>query len=407
MINDEYIVEFLSKYDFDVRKTGTARWIDQKCTPDVVNVIADCITDYLKNKGKDSRFRIRDIWRYSYSEEIIEMYFNKPKPSHRAAENEYDKFFSQPIKLLAYSQVLNENKQGRGYVYTINDFDLLEYISFKDKNAFKFLYFYITQVLKDSDIIYDFHRFFQNQDNNAYEDLKDNFFLFNKEYTKINGKTESNRIFTKVINPLAYFNRKKGTNHGRLSRDIISYSELLYNQLNFRDIYSRKPKGITRKEWRRRQEGEIPSIQIDLHKSVRAMNFLKKYNLENRNGCSEVLKGKYVGRGTQMHHIFPKADFPEISYLKENIVALSPNQHYLCAHPNNDTHRISESYRKVILEEKLERINENITDQKIDTIYSYNLFVEILNEGFNKDYETNYNDYTTAKSILRECYAEI
>ena len=162
---------------------------------------------------------------------------------------------------------------------------------------------------------------------------------------------------------------------------------MLYNQKNFRDIYSNKPKGITRKEWRRRQDGEIPSIQIDLHKSLRAMQFLRKYNVEYRNGCTEVCKGKYIAKGTQMHHIFPRADFPEISFLKENIVALSPNQHFLCAHPDNDTHRINESYRKVILEEKLERIHENITDQRIETIYSYNTYVEVLNEGFNKDYE--------------------
>ena len=182
---------------------------------------------------------------------------------------------------------------------------------------------------------------------------------------------------------------------------------MLYNQKNFRDIYSNKPKGITRKEWRRRQDGEIPSIQIDLHKSLRAMQFLRKYNVEYRNGCTEVCKGKYIAKGTQMHHIFPRADFPEISFLKENIVALSPNQHFLCAHPDNDTHRINESYRKVILEEKLERIHENITDQRIETIYSYNTYVEVLNEGFNKDYEIEHNDYLTAKSILRECYAEI
>lgn len=407
MINDEYIENFLSRYDYDVRKSGNARWIDQKCTPDVVNVIADCIVNYSYKKGRNVKFRIKDIWRYPYSEEIIEIYFNKPKPSSKAAENEFDKFFSQPIKLLAYSQILNETKKGRGYIYSINDFDLLEYISFNDKNAFKFLYYYITEVLTDCDLIYDFNQFFGIQTKNSYEELKDSFFLFNKGNTKINGKTESNRIFTKVINPLAYHNKKYGTNKGRLSKDIITYTDLLYNQKNFRDIYSNKPKGITRKEWRRRQDGEIPSIQIDLHKSIRAMQFLRKYNTEYRNGCTEVCKGKYIAKGTQMHHIFPRSDFPEISFLKENIVALSPNQHFLCAHPDNDTHKINESYRKVILEEKLERIHENITDQRIETIYSYNTYVEVLNEGFNKNYETEFNDYLTAKSILRECYAEI
>lgn len=407
MIDEEYVVKFLSKYDYDVRKTGNARWIDQKCTPDVINVIADCIIHYLNNKGINSYFRVKDIWNYKYSEDTIEMYFNKPKPSSRSAENEYDKFFSQPIKLLSYSNVLNESKQGRSYKYTINDYELLEFISFSDRNAYKFLYNYITHVLDDSDLLDNFNQFYGIQTKMEYENLKDTFFIFNFNNTKINGKTESNRIFTKVINPLAYANHKRGTKQGRLSNDLISYSELLYNQKNFRDIYSNKPKGITRKEWRKKQNGEIPSIQIDLHKSLRAMNFLRKYNQEYRDGCTEVLKGKYVAKGTQMHHIFPKSEFPEISFLKENIIALSPNQHLLCAHPDNDTHRINESYRKLILKEKLERITENITDQRIETIYSYNSFVEVLNEGFNKDYETKGNDYITSKSILRECYAEI
>ena len=407
MIDDEYIVRFLSKYDYDVRKTNTARWIDQKCTPDVMNVIADCIVYYLRDKGEKSRFTVRNIWDYAYSEEIIEMYFNKPKPSDKKAENEYDKFFAQPITLLGYSHVLNASKQCRKNIYTINDFDLLEYMSFNDRNAFKFLYYYIKQVLYDSCILDDFENFFTFQTKRDYDILKRKFFEFNLENTKIKGMTESNRIFTKVINPLAYYNKKLGTKRGRISKDIINYSELLYNQKNFRDIYSNKPKGITRKEWRNRQEGEIPSIQIDLHKALRAMNFLRKYNEEYRNGCTEVLKGKYIAPGTQMHHIFPKSEYPEISFVKENIIALSPNQHYLCAHPMNHTDKINEEYRKVILEEKLERIHENIIDRNIDTIYSYNSFVDVLNEGFNKDYEPKYHDYVSSKSILRECLAEI
>lgn len=38
-----HIDDFLSKYNLDVRKTGDARFMDQKCTPDVVCFIADCI----------------------------------------------------------------------------------------------------------------------------------------------------------------------------------------------------------------------------------------------------------------------------------------------------------------------------------------------------------------------------
>lgn len=37
------ITKFLNKYDMDVRKSHDARFMDQKCTPDVVCFIADCL----------------------------------------------------------------------------------------------------------------------------------------------------------------------------------------------------------------------------------------------------------------------------------------------------------------------------------------------------------------------------
>jgi len=407
MINDKDIVKFLSNYDLDVRKAKTARWLDQKCTPDVVNVNADFIVNYINENGEDTVFTRNDIWFYDYSEKMILMYYNKPRPTDKKAKNEYDKFFAHPIQTFAYCNILDENKERRPYRYTVNEKELLEYISVNEKHATNFLYYYILQILEDSEIIDDFDQFFENQTRDEYNKVKDKFFSFTINNTKINGRTETNRIFTKVINTLAFVKNKRGTKQGRLSRDVITFNDLVYNRKNFRDIYSNKPKGITRKEWARQQDVEMNILCVELHKSDKEMNFLKKYNLEYRGGCTEVCKGKHIAKATQMHHIFPKSEFPEISFLRENIVALSPSQHYLCAHPNNDTHRINESYRKVILEEKLERINENITDQNIETIYSFDSYVEVLNEGFNKDFETRYNNYSNAKSILKECYEDI
>lgn len=408
MITDDYIVEFLSEYDLDVRKAQTARWLDQKCTPDVVNVVADCIMQYLIENGDDIKFTIKDIWYSEYSENIILMYYRKPKPTDESAKNEYDKYFSQPIKLFSYARILDEDTNRRPYIYTVKNKDLLEYISVNEKHATNFLYRYMLKILEDSDILEDFNHFFENQSKEEYYKIKEKFFHFTVTNTRINKKTETNRIFTKLINILAFFNNKLGSNSGRLSKDVITYNDLVYNQKNFRDIYSNKPKGTSRKKWRQQQEDEIPTaVDIDLHKSTKEMNFLRKYNVEYRDGKSEVLKGKHIAEGTQMHHIFPKNDFSEISFLRENIVALSPNQHFLCAHPHNHTDKINKSYQKLILEEKLERIKENIINPHIETIYSYDLYVDVLNEGFNKDFENKDNDYLNSKSILRECYEDI
>lgn len=43
MFNDKNLDSFLDQFNYDIRISGNARWIDQKCTPDVVCIIADCI----------------------------------------------------------------------------------------------------------------------------------------------------------------------------------------------------------------------------------------------------------------------------------------------------------------------------------------------------------------------------
>lgn len=43
MLTQQDIIEFCNQYDYDIRKSGNGRWIDQKCAADVVTVVADCI----------------------------------------------------------------------------------------------------------------------------------------------------------------------------------------------------------------------------------------------------------------------------------------------------------------------------------------------------------------------------
>lgn len=398
------IDKFLEKKDYDIRKSGNARWIDQKCTPDVINVIADCVLNYYEQNG-DIEFTSRDIWESEYSGEVIELYFNKPHPKDPSTNNEYDKFFAQPLELLSYSDILNKEKKGNRNYYTINNLKLLEYISLTDKNTYTFLVKYIEKVLEDSNIIEPFDLFFEHQNKSNYNFLKRSFSKFIISNTKINKETEVNRIFIKVINPLACFNKKLGTRRGTISNEIIYYSDLLYNSLNFRDIYADKPKGISRKNWRKQQE-EKPSINIDLHKSNKAVKFLHKFNEKNRDGYTEVYD-KHEGLGTQMHHIFPKNEFKEISYFYENIISLTPTQHLTYAHPKNNTNLINIKYQKFILEEKATRIQENITNNNIETIYSFDRLIEVLNEGFNKNYEEKDNNYKNSLSIIKECYENI
>lgn len=110
IVNDDELNEFLSKRNYDVRKSGNARWIDQKCTPDVVSIIADCISSF-SEETKSLEFTSRDIWYSKYAQENVQGIFKKPATNNSKAKNEYDKFFQQPMELLSYSGVLSKIKR--------------------------------------------------------------------------------------------------------------------------------------------------------------------------------------------------------------------------------------------------------------------------------------------------------
>lgn len=46
----EVINKYLSKFDLDVRKSHDARYVDQKCTPDIVCFMADCVMNMVATK---------------------------------------------------------------------------------------------------------------------------------------------------------------------------------------------------------------------------------------------------------------------------------------------------------------------------------------------------------------------
>ena len=66
--------KFLNHFDYDVRKTRDARWIDQKCTYDVMSIISDCILEYVDSTSI-TEFTVSDIWHSNYAREnVIEIF---------------------------------------------------------------------------------------------------------------------------------------------------------------------------------------------------------------------------------------------------------------------------------------------------------------------------------------------
>ena len=320
MITEQSIIDFITPFDYDIRESHNGRWIDQKCTPDVLSFIADCIY-YYASENPEKEFCTQDIWFSEYAVQNTESVFKKPSPKQNAAKNEYDKFFQQPMKLLANAQILIERKDGLKNIYKVNNLEILEYIALSERNALKFLYRYIEKVLRDSELFYDFETFFQNQknieDNNdkmqlAYTQLKQKFYDFTHSYTFIKKDLECGRIFTKVINPLAYFYNAYGTQGGHISSDRITYDVLMYNRNNFRDIYANKPKGVTRKVYASEHPIEINEKYYD-YQSSKAKRFLRIFNDQYRNGVTEHLEKAHLkDKAIHIHHIFPKALYPEI-----------------------------------------------------------------------------------------------
>lgn len=152
MLTQQAIIDFCNQYDYDIRKSHNGRWIDQKCAADVVTVIADCIYNYAL-EDDDGIFTTADIWHYKYAVENVEAIFKKPGVENEAARSEYDKFFQQPMEMLANARILTKTKQGNRNFYRVNNFEVLEYIALRERNALFFLkaYGYILSLINDYD----------------------------------------------------------------------------------------------------------------------------------------------------------------------------------------------------------------------------------------------------------------
>ncbi len=384
------IIKYLDKYNFDIRVSKDARFMDQKVTPDVLCIIADCIINYIDNTS-NKEFTSSGIWKYDYSNENVMDIFGKTNVNNPKAKNEYDKFFQQPLKALSYAKILNERKVGNTIYFSIENYKILEYISYKEKHSLEFLNIYLEKVLKDSEIWYMFDKFFNDNTKDNFDILKSKYENFIIKNTPINGKTEVRRIFTKIINPLSFMRKKHGTKKGRFSKDIISRDELMYNRKNWRDLS--KKKAETREEFEMRIEIEKDKqnayVKYTLNK---AKNIIKKLHFPE----SEIQDEFFVGDARDIHHIFMKSQYPEISTYIENLILLTPTQHFTKAHPN-DTNIINKDYQLLCLLAKSDSI------EKYNYIYSKEDFLYVLKIGLKQNFSNNI-EFGELKTKLVELY---
>ena len=76
---------------------------------------------------------------------------------------------------------------------------------------------------------------------------------------------------------------------------------------------------------------------------------MRNYNDKIYFGESEVFDENERVKATQVHHIFPQSEFPKIADYLENLIVLTPNQHFSMAHPDNKTRYIDRDFQYICL----------------------------------------------------------
>lgn len=374
-VDEKYIKDFVNKHDYDVRKSHNARFTDQKCIPDVVCAVAECIIGYI---GDDMsiNFSKDDIWHSEYANRLLSECFSKPDTENETMSSEYDKFFAQPMKMLASAGVLSEEKVKGVNMYQVLEYGILAFISIREKNALIFLDDYLSKVMSDSGCMPYFDDFFASQDKESFEALRDKLALLYKRHTPVKGGYEPPRIYNKIINIMAFHRRKKGSIRGFLSSNPLTIDEIRYNRVNWRDV--EKPKGMSRQEYATQVGNDVENYSGYYGRAVdQAKKFVR--GLER---YSEVHHyPSYVA--TDAHHIFMKSEFPDLADMPENIIALTGTEHYSYAHPNRNTQRTDPNYQMVCLLSKLDSIERNFQSGNDD--YSLSDFTIVLNKGLDTD----------------------
>ena len=358
------IANHLNKYDFDVRKTHDARFVDQKCTPDIVCFIADCVINMVATKPV---FAINDIWETQYFIANVRVIFNKPWANDRNAYNEYNKVLSQPLKLLAYAKVLNVDNGTGTLTFSVNNEELLDYISRKDRNAYVFLYHFFRKVLSDSGFI----RFMEDyrEGRMTKEEVYERYIRLIRGNTHSQSILDIKRMFHKVFNVYAAEHGLRG----RSGKNTRCYSDLMYNRVNWRDMD--KDKTVTRQETLNEIESDEKQRAINAYYVQKAIALVRKLHTS-----SEVHDQWGMGEATQVHHIFPKSMFPQIAHYIENLILLTATQHFSKAHPSNSTQIVDRDYQIVCLLAKADTIEKSLR-MVGEKYYRKESFVYVLNVG--------------------------
>ena len=382
------ITSHLEQLDLDIRKSHNARYFDQKTKSDVVELLARCILELIKNDSQKI-FTNRDIWKMEIFENEANEYFNKPKPSDSGAGSEYNKFISQPVLLFLYSGLLSGKKEGTTWHYQCKNMDLLLYISKRPQFAGRFLAEYYEKIFRKSGLGQPLDNFLRKQDVNTLNQLKEDFYCLLYKYTPIGNKgakgsqpghTETNRIFNPTLNLICAKHRTKGTEKGRVADHVIRSDELQYNRLNFRDMW--KEKEMPRKE--------AMMTELKRYEAYsRSQEAKAKHLIKQMYGDMPMyLDGLHTSPIMEVHHIIQRSQKPEFAGHVENLINLSPTQHKGQAHFSNNKVRTSQTnleYQRRLLIANSFYIEKSL--ERNEVYYAKPQLIDLLKYGLELDVE--------------------
>ena len=302
--------------------------------------------------------------------------FNKPYADDERAKNEYNKWFSQPLKLFHTAGILIADFSTRPTSYSIKNEELLDYISRRDRNAYNFLYCFFSKVLKDSGFWHYFEQYLEDVETSreaAKTELYDRYYRLISGNTPSQSRLDITRMFHKVLNVLAAEHNVPGSS----GKEARMFSDLMYNKKNWRDL--NKEKSMTRQEAEENKHVDEQQEAYNAYYVQKAIALIRKIQLG-----SEVHDAWSNGPATQVHHIFPKSQFPEIAHYVENLILLTATQHNTKAHPRNNTQIVDRDYQLVCLLAKSDTIEQSLR-QVGERYYRKESFVYVINTGLSCD----------------------
>ena len=377
MLSDDEVKSFLSSKNLKLTKENSnPRPFDQKVTMDNLNTVAYLIDQIVKEDQKQN-FTTTYIWKHNTSEEYVQMY-GKGSVFDKKKDAEWNKFFPQPMNFLTYFGVLSRDESKTPHKYKINNKGLLEFIKSQPNRSLKFLVYATKEFIKQNNLTQVLDNFFNQETKNEFNKLRENLenFIYNNTMIERTNKHEPSRIYNKIINHIAYDLEKKGNYNGRMSEDIIQIEELQYNQKNWYDILSGKPKKTSRAEYKKQYYANLAEEDgIDVSERIAKKNIVKKHRYISEYSRKDT--------ANETHHIFMKSEYSKLRFLHENLIRITAGEHLENAHPLGNRLKVDEKFQIELLLAKLKSI---LSDQ---SFYDFKTFVYVLNTGFNEKLDDN------------------